>query len=681
LLVALWSGYAFHTKFKGLILSSRILTPTKIGDVTLKNRVFLPGHTTNFGLNNLPTERNGRYLAARARGGVGLIISEAIRIHPTSAGRALTMGAFDDACIPAYEKLTKAVHEAGAAIFAQVMHAGRQANGEATHTAAWSASNLPWTVGGQVPHVMSQADIKKMVKAFGAAAKRMQQANFDGLEIHLGHGHLIQQFLSPVTNLRTDSYGGSMANRMRFAIEVLTEVFNAVPNLPVGIRISADEFLKGGLDPAQMLEVVAALKDYELSFVHTSHSAYHGSWSLPSQFADMNFGHAPYREHAGIFKTAFPDLPVLAVCRLDTISEAAELIDNDEADLVGLARPHIADPELVNKYIANRESEINSCIACNQECIGRVEKNLPISCVVNPEVGAEKVWAEIRAIKHPAKRVLVIGGGPAGMKAALSAAKTGHQVTLVEAGSELGGQVRLASSLAKRNRFRLLVADLIRDVNNSKIEVKLNTEITALDQIAAQYESVIVATGASFAPRNFGDGIAAISPQTAIATYGSKKATSTDPIVIVDEEGSWIAGSIAEELATNGHQIHLVSPTAALFGQITIYSKLALIPRLRELGVQIYLSSRVESSKAGVKIINNLNNFELELANCAAIIDCGPRVANDQLYQAVETDQPSKVQVIGDALSPRTAAEAVYEGNALGVFLDLDLALAALDTH
>lgn len=659
---------------------SEILTPITIGGLTLKNRVFLPGHTTNFGLNNLPTERNAHYLAARARGGVGLIISEAIRVHPTSAGRSLTLGASDESCIPSYQKLTAAVHENGAAIFAQIMHAGRQANGDATHTAPWSASDIPWTRGGQTPHAMSQADIALMVATFGRAASMMQRANFDGIEIHLGHGHLIQQFLSPASNTRTDKYGGTEENRLRFAEEVLEEVFKSAPGLPVGIRISADEFLPGGLGPDEMVEIVGFLhKKFVLSYLHVSHSAYHGSHTVATQIADMSFGHAPFIKHASLFKAAFPALPILAVCRLDSVTEAAELIDSGVADMVGLARPLIADPEIVNKYRAGKGSKATTCIACNQECIGRVEKNLPISCLVNPEVGMEARWLQIRQNPTPSKKVLVIGGGPAGMSAALSAEKSGHQVTLFEASSSLGGQVTIASTLKMRSRFGLVTEQLAEKVALSSIDLQLNTFASDIESYLEIYDKVIIATGSTHLKREFGSKVPTLNAIEAIEKYRGVTSSKSEPIVIFDEEGTWVAASIAEELANNGFQIHLISPTTSLFSQITIYSRAALIPRLKKLGVQFHLASEI-TLRDGLPIIkSSLNDASTSIADALVIIDCPPKRSNDELYQGAPLSQSGQILLIGDALAPRTVAEATFEGNAIGAFLDLDLALRALE--
>jgi 2,4-dienoyl-CoA reductase-like NADH-dependent reductase (Old Yellow Enzyme family)/thioredoxin reductase len=656
------------------------MTPIEIGGIQIKNRVFLPGHTTNFGINNLPTQRNANYLATRAQGGVGLIITEAIRVHPTSAGRSSTLGSSDDRCIPSFKMLTEAVHAGGAKIFAQIMHAGRQANGDSTHTAAWSASTIPWTRGGQIPHHMSQSDINKMVKAFGESARRMQDSDFDGLEVHLGHGHLLQQFLSPASNKRQDNYGGALENRMRFTVEVLNEIFNRVPNMCVGIRISADEFMPNGLDPEAMLEIVAKLnQSFKLDFIHVSHSAYHGSHTIATQIADMSFPHAPFKDNAAKFKSAFPNVPILAVCRLDNITAAAQLIDNLEADMVGLARPHIADPEIVNKFNSGRNSEVTSCIACNQECIGRVEKNLPISCAVNPDVGAEAKWVEIRKLRPDPKKVLVVGGGAAGMSAALSASAAGHHVTLVEGANQLGGQIRLASTLKMRSRIGLLTEELEARVRKSNIDLQLGKFISSTEEVLANFDKVILATGAQLPKRDLGEGVPIISAQEAIESYCTSGTSNGEKILIFDEEGSWISASIAEELANRGYKIHLVSPTASLFSQITTYSRSALIPRLKTAGVQFHLAAEVAVESGQVVIKSSLNAQDQSIENVLAVVDCGPRQSNDEIYQSIQVQDSARFLIIGDALSPRTVAEATYEGNVAGAFLDLDLALSALE--
>jgi 2,4-dienoyl-CoA reductase-like NADH-dependent reductase (Old Yellow Enzyme family)/thioredoxin reductase len=666
-----------------------LLSPVRLGPLELRNRVFVPGHTTNFGRGNEPTERHAAYHAERARGGVGLIITEAIRVHPTSAGRHISLGSFGDSSIPAYAAVAQAVHDEGARIFAQIMHAGRQANGDATRTAAWSASPLPWATGAHIPHAMGLEDIATVVTAFAAAARRMRQAGYDGLEVHAGHGHLLQQFLSPNTNHRVDGYGGSLDNRLRLTREVLTAVFGAASDLPVGLRVSADEFLPGGLDPDAVIEIVALLRnDFPLAYVHVSHSAYHGSYSLATQMADMSFEHAPFRHHAAMFKKEFPDLPVLAVCRLDSLPEAAEIVAAGEADLVGLARPHIADPHLVRKAMEGRHDETRTCLACNQACIGRVEANLPISCVVNPEVGAEREWASawVAVSTVATRRVLVVGGGPAGLEAALSARRAGHRVTLVEARERVGGQVALAARVHGRSRFGLLTRELARDVAQAAVEVRTGVHMSAADVVAGNYDDVIIATGSRPMRRQLPGGPPVFDLWQAVDELDVETSPLRGRVVVMDDEGTWAAASITEHLARLGAQVHLVSPTPSLFARITTYSKLALTRRLGELGVRAHLMRTASAAGGSALVLTDTLSGATELLDgVTAVVDAGPPAADDRLYRETEArGQGPRIYVVGDANAPRTALEAVYEGRLAGAFLgqrDTEVAERVASVH
>jgi 2,4-dienoyl-CoA reductase-like NADH-dependent reductase (Old Yellow Enzyme family) len=649
----------------------KLLQPFELGPVKLRNRVFLPAHTTNFGLNNLPTQRNADYLAARAAGGVGLIITEAIRVHPSSAGRHISLGSFDDASIPAYEELTRAVHRAGGKIFAQIMHLGRQANGDATRTAPWGASPLPWAMGAFAPHAIGKREIDLLVKAFGDAAWRMQEAGFDGLEVHAGHGHLIQQFLSPATNVRTDGYGGSLINRMRFCREVLQQVYNSVPGLPVGVRVSVDEFLPNGMKPQDTLEFLQLLADeFDLTYIHASHSAYQSGYSLSTQMADMHFSQAPFIDHARLVKETFPETPVLGVCRIDTIAKAAEIVDLGYADMVGLARPHIADPAIVAKALTGKADTTTSCLACNQACIGRVELNLPISCVVNPEVGEERGWHEVRQLpavpRADGRRVLVAGGGPAGMKAALAARQAGADVVLAEAGASLGGQIPAASSIGGRSRLKLVTDELARDIQRSGVEVRLNTRVTASFVKDQAFDHVIISTGSRPSKGEWSTSLPVVDILEAIELLRAGGLPDSGRVVILDAEGTWAAASLAEEVAMSGARVEVVSATPTLFNRITTYTKANLLDRLARLPVGLHLMGEVASiTGSSVNVCNTVTGDSYEVADVSLIVDIRPPVANDELLRQLETLDIG-IDIVGDANTPRSVMEAVYEGHRAG---------------
>ena len=642
---------------------ARLWEPIQIGSVRLRNRVFVSAHTTNFVRDNLATDRHVAYHRERARGGVGLIMTEALRVHPTAAARDRTLGVFDDACIEPLARVTDAVHHEGAAIFGQVMHIGRQANGALTRTASWGATAEPWTVGAPVPHAMGDAEIARLLDAFAAGTRRVVAAGFDGIEVHLGHGHLLAQFLSPAVNRRSDRYGGSPEARLRLPREALVRVLAQADGRPVGIRVSADEFLPDGLTPAAMVDLIGRLTtDLPVAFLDVSHSAYVGTYSLSTQMADMTFATGAFRHLPEAIKQAFPHVPVFAICRLDALDVAADVLATGQADVVGLTRTHISDPHLIVKARAGDDRPVHHCIACNQACIGRIEHDLPMSCVVNPEVGFERQWSDWRT--HSAapipRRVLVVGGGPAGLRAALAARDRGHDVTLREACDQLGGQIRYAAELAHRGRFRLLVQDLERAVRHAGVEIATGTAVTPEEVRRGGYQAVVLATGSRpTAPPGRTDVWAALERPDELG----------DHVVVVDEDGTWSGAGTALHLAERGATVDLVTPVAGLAWNVSVYVRLSLAPLLGRAGVRVRpLRRLVGDPTSGWELEDVLTGSREPLRGVSGTVHVGPRTADDRLAQELAAARLTvDVVVAGDAYAPRTAFEAVYEGQLAGV--------------
>lgn len=639
-------------------MRSLVFSPVELGGVALRNRVFVSAHTTNFGVDFLPTDRHVAYHAERARGGVGLIVTEPLRVHGTSLGRAGGLSA-SPAALPGLTRVVEAVRAEGAAIFTQITHAGRHSENVFRRSAAWGPSARKWHVTGAVPHAMTRREMAEVRTAYADAARLAVAAGFQGVEIHFGHGHLLHQFLSPASNTRTDSYGGDLDARLRYPLEVLDEVLDAVGReVAVGVRMSADELVDGGQTPAEG-EHVAELLDTtrDLAFLNVSVASY----TVPSighHVADMSEGHTPYLAQTLAVARRCARTPVLAACRFVDLDDAERGLAAGLA-AVAMTRAHIADPHLLAKAAAGRERDIRPCVSCNF-CIGEIAGHRPITCMVNPTAGREAEWPVVPEPAERPARIVVVGGGAAGAEAAAVAAERGHTVTVWEAEGELGGQVRVGRRGAGRGHLDRLRAHQHRRLAALGVPVRPH-RATAADVLAESPDAVVVATGAVRRARVVPGWGRALTPEQALAGRDWVGRV----VLVLDDEGAWTTSSVAETAARAGARVHVVTAAGTVLWGVSEYSRMTAVERLRSLDVGLWASATAELRDGVAVVTNALTGAVTEIPGIADVVAVDPPDALDELSDALAgADVP--VHVVGDAVAPRSLLEAVAEGHAVG---------------
>lgn len=652
----------------------KLFSPLKIRNITIRNRIMQSAHAMAFNTRDgITTERDIHYHVARAKGGIGLMITGNRLVHPTSNTfcRGYPYG-YRPEMVERDRALTEAVHKHGAVIFAQLNHFGVMGETHAMddYRVLWSASNIKSPVFGEMAKAMERSDMDEVTEGWALSAQYTQEAGFDGVEVHLAHSYLLHQFLSPVFNKRTDEYGGSLENRMRYPMEVIKAVRDRVgPDMVVGIRISVDELVDGGLEVDDWIEIAKIIEATGMiDYVMTTAGAYQApTYIMPPYDVPDAWLLPPIAR----MKKAL-SVPVFAVSGIGTAKLAEELLERGEADMVAMTRAQIADPELAIKTKEGREDEIYHCLRCNQGCVARLFHGSSMTCQINPATGREAIFGPATLEMAPKQaNWVVVGGGPAGMKAAEGLARRGHKVTLLEKNHELGGQVNQIIQLPRRDQFAWITEDLKVQMMKLGVTVKTGQAATLESVQALQPDGVIVATGSVPDRTGYSD----INPlQAAIPGVDLPHVLTVDEvlskpeslgkrILILDEHGNRYSAGIAELLTESGHQVHVVTRWNSLFHKLghtldqpIVYANLfsagmthtlnSWISKIDEQGVEVYnlYSGDTERMEGFDQIILAVRHLPLESLYFEL------KRAGMQVYRA------------GDCVTPRQTDHAIFEG-------------------
>ena len=631
-------------------MSGKLWEPFHIGRMELKNRVVMPPMVTRYASEDgFVTERTKDYYEARALGGVGLIIVEATYVHRQGWAFQNQIGISDDKFIPKLKELTDVVHKHGAKIAVQLHHGGREAKSTVNGLQPIAPSPLPGAAG-ETPREMTVEEIAETVAYFADAAVRAEEAGFDGVELHAAHGYLIDQFLSPVSNKRKDEYGGDVRHRARFLLEIIADVKEAVgDDYPVWCRMDGKEYGVEGITLEDARQTARLVQDAGLAAIHVT------SWgpATPVNRTTPTFTSAILEElDEGIKKAV--SIPVIAVGRI-TPDDAERLLREGKADLIAIGKALLADAEWANKVAAGRAEDINHCIICNN-CRDDLRKPeiVGIRCSVSATLGREKESQIAPAAR--ARKVLVVGGGPAGMEAARVAALRGHQVTLWEKGSRLGGQLIPAAIPPHKDRIAPLYKYLEKQIQKLGVSVQTGKEATAAAVAEFKPDAMVVAVGVKpFVPDIPGlDKIKFVQAEDVLE--GRAKVGSRMAII----GGELVGCETAEFLADRGKQVTVMRRGAEMAAGVGPTTRDFLLSRLLDKGATLLRGVRYDSvDSSGINITTR--DGEQRTIEADTVVLAAGSVPDTALCEALK-GKVAEVYCIGDCVEPRTIRDAISEG-------------------
>jgi mycofactocin system FadH/OYE family oxidoreductase 2 len=648
-----------------------LFTPFRVGGLTLRNRIYSTGHAEALAEDGKPGPRLRAYHEAKARGGCALtIIGGSTSVHPSSPASAWNMIAnHDDSIVPAYRAIAEALHRHECLVFSQLTHLGRRAQSD---TEAWhvllAPSQIPEKVHREVPHEIEPEQIAMLVRAFGDAARRCREGGLDGVELSFAHNHLVDQFWSPLFNRRTDEYGGSLDNRLRFAFEVLRETRRQVGrDWVVGARISGDELTDGGLTADDMAEIARRLAASGLvDFLSIIGGAAHTYLLQAGAVPNMSYPNGVYVPLAAAIKAAVPDLPIFHATRIVDPVHADQILADGAVDVVGMTRALIADPDMPRKAREGRLDDIRQCVGANEGCIDRIYQGKPVTCIQNPMAGREAELGEIPPATAR-RRVVVVGGGVAGLEAARVAALRGHRVVLLEKAGELGGQVLVAARAPARADYAGIVRFLVRQVEKHGVDCRLRAEATVETVLAETPDAVVVATGSHpYVPPLPGlDGKHVVTDRDVLLDRVEIGAR----VVLVDDVHTQQGLSTADYLLERGRRVEVVSRLFYPGQDVGITSIVPLYTRLFSRGVRLTPHVELVAVEGSTVVVANVySGEERRIEGVDTVVLAMGARSTDALYRALR-GRVAALHAIGDCVAPRGVHHAILEGTRVGVRL------------
>lgn len=636
----------------------KLFSPFQIGSLSAKNRMVMsPMETHLCDKDGFVTEEIVAYYKERALGGVGYITVENTAVDPAGRVNDGMLCIHDDKYIPGLKKLTDCIHAAGGKIVIQLSHAGKEALPYFTGLKPVAPSTIPSPLTKEMPRELTAEEIRDIINKFTQGAVRAIKAGFDGVEIHMAHGYLVNQFLSPESNTRTDDYGGNTARRSRFAREIVEGIrMHAPKDYPVICRISADEYTDTGLKLEESREIARILERAGASALHVSACNYASAfYNIPCYYLEEGcFVHLA----AGIKSVV--KIPVLTVGRILNPTMAENILQENKADLIVLGRTLIADPHYPNKVKEERLHDIRTCISCNR-CIESISDKRLV-CTVNPYIGKEDRCRTAKTTKP--KKILIVGGGPAGLSVAQVLSDRGHTVTLWEKESQLGGSFCYASLAPKKELLGKFLDYLILQAKKANVEIHLNTKATAESIKQFSPDAVVLAHGARDVPVE-------ICGAQKNGTIGVKTAflranSLGNNIAIVG--GGPEGCELADFLVSDGKKITLVEMRRVLGLGLVAHPRYHVCERLKKTGTQLHINTKVVEIGHHSIVINRRREADQRLDGFDTIVIPTLHQPNTALTDQIKSFVP-EVYTIGDAAEGRTALEAIAEGVETGVKL------------